>query len=399
MSTTGDGSTRQLAFVLWNGNVGGAEVFSVALAQELRRLGNEITIVFIGDPQPLAARLLDDDDVPYRSLGFGRGHDVLRHHRRYAAEVARVGPDGALLVACGFMGAALRAGGYRGPVIAVEHGDVLEAGSYPKRRRALRAIGRLSGAWADDIEVAVSDFVLARLRRQPHARTVYRIYNGIDPDRYGVEELRTRVGDLRTNNTRDSSECIAGYAGRLVYGKGADCLIEAIGRLSPTLSMRLLVAGDGPERARLESLTRSLGIGDLVEFLGLTHDMPAFWQACDVAVVPSAEFTESCPMTTLEAMASGRPVVATRNGGLPELVIDRETGIVVPPRDGLALADALSLYARDAQLRSTHGTAGRARVIEHFNIKKCAQKYLDLFGTLSPGRPVHITAPVPTTHP
>jgi len=373
--TGADGDSRRLALVLWNGNVGGAEVFSVALASQMRRLGRDVMIIFIGDPEPLATRLLDDDDVPYRALGFGRGHDILYHPRRYAAGVDRTSPDGVLLVSCGYMGAALRAGGYRGSIVAVEHGDVLEAQLYSRQQRPFRWIGRVGGAWADDMEVAVSDFVLERLRRQPHNRAVVRIYNGIDPAQYAL--------DGPDVNHASDGDFIVAFAGRLVYGKGADYLIEAVAGLSSTQQVKLLIAGDGPERPRLEALARSLRIGNIVEFRGLEHDMKSFWQTCDVAVMPSAEFVESCPMTTLEAMASAKPVVATRNGGLPELVIDQETGIVVSPHDKDALMKALAVYAQSRELRVAHGLSGRARVVEHFHIDRCASAYLDMFDSLT----------------
>jgi glycosyltransferase involved in cell wall biosynthesis len=370
----GHGDRPRLALVLWNGNVGGAEVFSLSLAHHMRQLGTDVTLVFIESPEPLAARF-PDKGVPYRSLGFRRGRDVLRYPRRYAAEVARVGPDGALLVTCGYMGAALRAGGYRKSIVAVEHGDILEAKFYSRRQRALRWIGRVSGSWADDIEVAVSDFILERLQRQPHTHTIPRIYNAIDPDQYVTGDAHVdRIGD---------AECTVAFAGRLVYGKGPDYLIEAVAQISSAQRMRLLIAGDGPERSRLEALAVSLGVGHLVDFLGLRHDMPTFWEMCDIAVVPSAEFIESCPMTTLEAMATGKPVVATRNGGLQELVIDGETGILVPSHDKTALAQALLLYAGDKQLQVSHGASGRARVREYFNINKCARAYLELFDALA----------------
>jgi glycosyltransferase involved in cell wall biosynthesis len=366
---------QRLAFVLWNGNVGGAEIFNVALARQMRRLGRDVTIIFIGNPQPLVTRLTDSNDISYRTLGFRRGRNLLFHPRRYAAEIMKAGPDGVLLVSCGLMGSILRAGGYRGPIVAVEHGDVLEAQFYAQRQRLLRWIGRLSGVWADDIEVAVSDYVLERLRQEPHTRAIGRIYNGVDPDQYasdGPSVDRTSDGD-----------CVVAFAGRLIHGKGADHLIEAVAALSSTRRVRLLIAGDGPERPRLESLASSLGISSVVNFLGLEHDIPAFWQMCDIAAIPSTEFIESCPMTTLEAMASGKPVVATRNGGLPELVIHGETGIVVPPHDRVALTNALALYASNRELRATHGESGRARIVEHFHINKCALEYLSLFDSLS----------------
>jgi len=364
----------RLALVLWNGDVGGAEVVTASLSDRMRRLGAEVTLAFIEQPQPLAMRLANTD-VPHQSLGFGRGRDVLRSPRRYAAEIARLGPDGALLVECGFMGGALRAGGYRAPIVAVEHGAILEVRGSPARRHLPWWLARKSGAWADDIEVAVSDFILERLAGYPHAGVLRRIYNGIDPSRcepQGEPVVR-----------EDNGEYVVAFAGRLVRGKGHDYLIEAVARLRSIRSLRLRIAGDGPERTRLESLVNSLGVSAHVEFLGLVHDMPAFWQASDVAVVPSAEFIEACPMTPLEAMAASKPVIATRNGGLPELVLDGTTGLLVQPGDANALAEALRVYAEAPDLRVAHGADGRSRVTEHFHIDGCAQAYLNLFAGLA----------------
>lgn len=368
---------RRLAIVLWSGDVGGAEVVGLSIADHMRQLGVEATLVFLQQSQPLASRLASMA-VPYRSLDFRRGRDVLQHPRRYASEIADVGPDGALLVECGFMGGALRAGGYRGPIVAVEHGAILEARGYPRRRQLPWRVARMSGAWADDVEVAVSDFILERLRAYPHAGSLRRIYNGIDPSQYTPLDS--------SSARRENGDLTVVFGGRLIRGKGCDYLIEAVGLLRSTRPWKLLIAGDGPERARLESLAHSAGVGGLVEFLGLRHDMPTLWQAADVAVVPSAEFIEACPMTPLEAMAAAKPIIATRNGGLPEIVIDGETGILVAPGDAAALAEALDAYAGDPALRLAHGARGQARVNEHFNITGCAQAYLDLFTELARSR-------------
>jgi glycosyltransferase involved in cell wall biosynthesis len=372
----GRGGPR-LALVLWNGDVGGAEVVSLSLAEHMRLLGADATLVFVEQPQPLAARL-PGTGIPHQSLGLGRGRDVLRHPRRYAAEVARFGPDGALLVECGFMGTALRTGGYRAPIAAVEHGAILKA---PPRRELARLpwhLARMSGALAVDVEVAVSDFVLRRMQENPHASCLRRIYNGIDIARFTAEDSPSARSE--------SGECVIAFAGRLVHGKGPNYLIEAVAQLRATHSVKLQIAGEGPERPGLEALADSSGAGAAVEFLGLVHDMPAFWQAADVAVIPSAEFTEACPMTPLEAMASGKPVVATVNGGLPEIVLDGETGLLVAPADVGALSRALGAYAEDAELRRAHGARGRARIREDFAIAGCAQAYLDLFSELAERR-------------
>jgi glycosyltransferase involved in cell wall biosynthesis len=366
---------RRLALVLWNGDVGGAEVLSAALADKMRQMDTEATIVFVEKPHPLVGRL-EALDLPYTSLGFGRGRDILQHPRRFATEVARVGPDGALLVTCGYMGGALRAGGYRGTIVAVEHGDVL----YEQRRQPLRWLTRVTGAWADDAHVAVSDFILRCLIQEPHVRGARRIYNGIDPNQYASDGVPT--------DRPPNGDCVIAFAGRLVHGKGADYLMEAMAKLplSTLFPVKLLIAGEGPERPRLEALARLLGLDRQVEFLGLKHDMPSFWRRCDIAVVPSAEFVESCPMTPLEAMASGKPVVATRNGGLPELVVDGKTGSLVPPSDAAALAKAVAHYVDDEKLRGEHGAAGRTCVADKFHIDRCAQEYLSLFDEVAKGK-------------
>lgn len=361
----------RLALVLWKGDIGGAEVLSVSLAERFRRRGVEATVVFIEGSEPLGGRL-DELGLPHRSIGLQRGRHVLRHPFRYAREVARAGPDGALLVTCGYMGAALRAGGYKAPIVAVEHGDVL----YEERRRPLRWCARRAGAWADDVEVGVSEFIVGWLTSDPHAEDVRCVYNGIDLDVAAATSQIDGPG-------RVSGECALAFAGRLVFGKGGDYLLRALAESRASVPMHLTIAGDGPEGPRLETLSRELGLSSSVTFAGLAHEMPRFWGACDVAVVPSAEFVEACPMVPLEAMAAGKPVVATVNGGLPELVVDGETGTLVPPGDPVALARAIERYAGDARLRQRHGSAGRARVLERFGIDRCAGEYLEIFRSLS----------------
>jgi glycosyltransferase involved in cell wall biosynthesis len=270
---------------------------------------------------------------------------------------------------CGFMGLALRAGGYRGPIIGVEHGDVLEVDSYGSARKAAWRATRAGAARADSAEVAVSDFVLAQMERYPRGE-VRRIYNGVDLERFR--------GASKAYGASGERERVVGMAGRLIRGKGADHLIEAIARLRPSVGVRLVIAGDGPDRPRLEEMSGSLGLRGQVDFVGLVHDMPKFWSECDVAAVPSAEFIESCPMVVLEAMASGRPVVATINGGIPELVADGVSGTLVPPGDSGALAQALNSYFVQADLAAAHGGAGVKRVTERFDLRRCAQAYLAL---------------------
>jgi glycosyltransferase involved in cell wall biosynthesis len=174
--------------------------------------------------------------------------------------------------------------------------------------------------------------------------------------------------------------------GRLVSGKGADHLIQAVARARGSRPVRLLVAGDGPDRPRLAALANEHGVEGDVEFLGVVDDVPAFWVGCDVAVVPSAELHEAFSMVTLEAMACGKPVVATRSGAIPELVSDGETGRLVDRGDVGALAEAMVAYAEDPGTRVAHGAAARRRASERFHIEDSARAYLAIFSALATGR-------------
>lgn len=357
----------RLAVVQWSGRVGGAEAFNLALAAALRKLDVDTTIVFITEPGLLGERPRTAA-IPFQSLGFGRGRDVLIRPNVFAAAVTKAGPDGALLPECGYIGAALRVGGYRGPVIATEHGAGLLMVS-PGPRRLVRHASRIVGAWADDAEVGVSDFVLKRMGNRRHAPRIVRIYNGVDPTAFAA----------RNDRPIAPGSVVIGFAGGLKPGKGADRLINAFAEVRSRLSATLLVAGDGPERGRLMALAKALGVQEDVNFLGWVQDMPRFWGRCDVAVFPSDGPRETFGMAALEAMACGKPVIASCIGALPEVVAEGVTGRLVMPGDSSALALALIAYARDSELRRIHGFAARARAIERFHIDDCARAYRDLF--------------------
>jgi glycosyltransferase involved in cell wall biosynthesis len=357
---------RRLALVLWHGYLGGAETFTVALARALREKGADAQIVFVGDPASLTHRV-HAAAVPFETLGLSRGRSVLRHPRKLARTVTHAGADGAILVEGGYLGAALRLGGYRGKIVAVEHGAILMTQRMQTHRQLVHRLSRLSGERAIDVHVAVSDYVFRRI--QGSRRPVVTISNGIDLTMYRPPSHERRSRDL-----------VIGCMARLVPGKGVDDLLCASAQLQdPHIQLR--IAGGGPERPQLEAFAARLGVSQHTEFLGWVSDTSAFWRSCDVAVVPSSQWIESFGLTAAEAMASGRPVIATRNGGLSEVVADDITGFIVPANDPRAIAASLRRYLDDRRLADAHGAAARRRCEERFDVRRCADSYLALFNT------------------
>lgn len=362
------GRRLRLAFVLWSGNIGGAEMLSAELATAIRTQNVDVSALIVGQGRQISRRL-EANGISFCALGFRRGSRVLVHPRRLARAATRLGSDGVVLQGGGYLAAALRAGGYRGRIVAVEHGALMNRMQLPAWRRAFRVLDHLSGVWAVDALVAVSDSAMLSVRDHPHPEEILCIYNGVD-----VERFRPLDADPSARR-----HLTIGFAGRLIEGKGADDLIRSLTAMESGAAV-VRIAGDGPERRQLKALARDLGTEERVSFVGTCLDMPAFWRGCDVAVVPSRRpHIESFGLVAAEAMACGLPVVATANGALPELVEDGHTGMIVPESEPRALAAALDAYVASPELRILHGRRGRARAEDRFSIDRCAQAYVELF--------------------
>lgn len=155
-----------------------------------------------------------------------------------------------------------------------------------------------------------------------------------------------------------SGALVAVIVARLVPIKDIGTFIRAIALLRQRLpKVRALVVGDGAERARLEALARSLNIEDVCRFTGMRADVEAIYAAADVVVL--ASLNEGSPVSLIEAMSGGKAVVATSVGGVPDVVSDGRTGLLVPPRDPRALAQAIEKLLLDEGLRSRLGGAAR----------------------------------------
>ncbi len=185
---------------------------------------------------------------------------------------------------------------------------------------------------------------------------------------------------------------VVGFAGRLMAKKGVDVLLRAMPRLRRRLSaVRLVVVGDGPERARLEALARELGVNDAVDFLGHL-DPPAMEAALEpawVQAVPS-RWEEPFGLVAAEAMMRGTAVVASCAGGLTEQICDGETGYLVTPGDASALAEALERVLLDRGLAERLGAAAHkwalAELTEERHVDRILSHYEALAGSRSPLR-------------
>ncbi|MBI4241885.1 MAG: glycosyltransferase [Candidatus Rokubacteria bacterium] len=186
------------------------------------------------------------------------------------------------------------------------------------------------------------------------------IHNGVPLPKPVTEDRRLRA---RAVLGRQCQERIVAHVGRLVPVKGHTVLLRALAGLRTRPDV-LLVAGEGPLRGALEADCRRLGLEGTVVFLGFRDDIATVLYASDLLVLPS--LSEVLPMAVLEAMAIGLPVVATRVGGIPELIEDGREGWLVDPDDPEALRVALEAALADPAARAARGSAARRRVEREF---------------------------------
>jgi glycosyltransferase involved in cell wall biosynthesis len=221
--------------------------------------------------------------------------------------------------------------------------------------------------------VAISEAVRRRLLDAgvPSGR-ISVIPSAVDP--HALAAPRERAGIRRELGLDDGEFCLLALAA-LERRKGIDVLLDALAELETP--PRVLVAGDGPCRAELEEQSARLGLATRVSFLGRRQDKACLLLACDALVLPSR--AEGLGVAALEAMACARPVVASRVGGLADLVRDGETGLLVPPEDPEALARAIAALARDAALCRRLGEAGAARIAERHLPSRMCDAYEELY--------------------
>jgi glycosyltransferase involved in cell wall biosynthesis len=229
-----------------------------------------------------------------------------------------------------------------------------------------------------DRRIAVSRFVADSVRSAEfvHEEKLTVIENGIELSRFAAADGATLRAELRAGAGRKIVACVS----RLAPEKGIDLLIRAMARVGR--DALLLLAGDGRELDRCRALAATLGLADHVRFLGLRDDVERVYAAADVVVMPSL-WDEAFGLVVVEAMASGRPVVVTRSGAMPELV-GRGRGLVVPRHDEIAMAGAIGRLLDDDALRARVGQAARAHAIERFALPLWINRIMNEYIALVP---------------
>lgn len=254
-------------------------------------------------------------------------------------------------------------------VVATAH-LFMDVSSKPVVRIQPRAIAVIV-----DRYLAVSQCVARQLRQSFRipSRKIEVVRNGIDLARFRASPN----AGVRASLTGGDDRPVVLTVARLEAQKGLHDLIDAAQRVPGAL---FVIAGDGPDRPRLEARARSQGIGDRVRFLGYRDDIPELLASSDVFVMPS--LYEGLPLAVMEAMAAGTPVIATAIGGTDELVADGETGVLVPPADPPALAVALRTLLDDPDRANAMASAAQRLAHQEFGCARVVQRVGEVYEEL-----------------
>ncbi len=179
---------------------------------------------------------------------------------------------------------------------------------------------------------------------------------------------------------RQSDICHLGFLGRLSNEKGVDYLLECLSEISETASFHLHIAGDGPERFRLEEKTKKLSIDDNVTFYGHVNNPYEFFTKINILILPS--LTEGTPMSLLEAMSFGLPIVASKVGGVPEIIMDNNSGLLFAPGNKTALKNRLLTLMLDSKLQNKLSNGARQSVAKICNHDVWRNKLINIYENL-----------------
>ena len=260
-------------------------------------------------------------------------------------------------------------------IVHTVHGFAFHERSPRSTRLFYSALERIASRWCDRI-VSVSEFhrrwaLELGICKPPEILSIPNGIAALPSPSVPPAELRRQLG------VTDRDMVILSMA-RLAPDKGLEYLITAGAILSRTdRHFRIVIAGDGPERTRLEELARIWGVADRVNFLGFREDVSDLLAACDLVVLPSLR--EGLSIALLEAMAAGRPIIATSIGSHRELACQAEIAHLVPPADAAALCKAIVQVCGNPALRTRLGASARLLFESHYTEERMLNSYKQLY--------------------
>jgi glycosyltransferase involved in cell wall biosynthesis len=368
-------------------NVGGPALHTVILNDGLRQRGYDTLLVYgsVGPQEASFEELAKARGLPTVYIPqLGRRISLFDDARAFAHVVGAIwrwSPDvvhthtakaGTLgrIAALVYNTASRRA--RRCAVIHTFHGHVLEGYFGPLGSAVVRAIERTLARITDrivTISVRQREDITRRFGIAP-ARKVATVPLGLELG--SLLKLEDRAGGRLTVPT-ELEDVVVGYVGRLVSIKSLDTLVRGVAIARARLpKIRLLIAGDGEERPRLEQLVGELGLTDRVEFLGWRSDLASLYRRMHVFVLTS--INEGTPVSLIEAMAAGVPVVASSVGGVPDVVDGGVTGVLVPPRQPEAVAAAIVAAIVESDRAAVMAARARQSVRERFDSARLVQE-------------------------
>ena len=265
-------------------------------------------------------------------------------------------------------------------VISLHGSDVFVA----EKWKPLGALARWCFDRADAVTACSDDLAVRAAALGADEAKIELIPYGADLKAFHADPGAVRRVRARLNLGADELMILG--VGRLVYKKGFDFLVQALDEVRHSApNARLVLAGDGDLRGELENRTAALGLASYVTFAGMVPrgEIAAYFAASDIVAVPSvrdeAGNVDGLPNVALEAMAAGKPLVASSVAGLPEVVRDGVNGLLVEEKNPRQLANAILKLVRDVELRRTYGAAGRLQVREALNWDNVASKFVGVY--------------------
>lgn len=328
-----------------------------ALAERLRALGIEVVITPMPDDPPWCSIQLACSLVTSGSISVLHAHMPNAH------------------VLAGIVGKLVNR-----PVLSTIHGRQLT----PLDVEVQRAVG-------SHLSLVCRQSYFHALGMGINAAHLSCILSGVDTERFSPPAVRGG-GPLREALGLAASAPLVGFVGRLSPEKGPEVFVRAALLLAHAAPQaHCVIVGDGPTRPRIADRIERFGLGAHVHLVGTCDDMPSVYAQLDVLV--SSSHSEAMPLALMEGMACGLPVVATRVGGVPELVVQGETGWLVPAGDFESIAARVaSLLHPEQQARM--GAAARRRAVERFSLPVWLGHMADLLSQLaSPRRPATLSGP------